>query len=111
MTIRPVGERPSAIEIAQQALAESVAQRRVIAELVARLEALERVGADEDGPAPQQLPSNWRPIKRAALAAGYAGESGIRAAIERAKRNGAKPWWCHRGSRIWVDLDRCPRRR
>lgn len=104
-TARQFGGAPTTAERLDRAL-------ELIAALSLRIEALEEKVADadgEDGPAPKPLPSNWRPIRQAAAAAGYAGESSIRKAIERAKRDGERPWWCYRGSRTWVDLDRCPR--
>jgi hypothetical protein len=105
-TTRPVGSRPSAFELAERALAETAVLRGVVVELLKRLEALE---GGEDGAAPKPLGSNWQPIKKAAVAAGYASESGLRAAMKRAQRNGEPPWWRLRGTRIYVDTDRCPR--
>jgi hypothetical protein len=105
-TARQFGAAPTTRELVDRLMA-------VVAEQGERLEALERKidGADgEDGPAPMPLPPSWMPIKQAAAAAGYAGESGIRKAMKRAKRNREPAWWCYRGSRTWVDLDRCPRR-
>jgi hypothetical protein len=103
MTTRRIGERPSAYEIALEALTIA----RALAE---RLESVEvKLGGNEDGPAPEPLPPNFVPIAEAADAAGFAGESGVRAAIKRAQRTGDRPWWRRAGSRIYVDVDRCPR--
>jgi hypothetical protein len=85
MTTRPIGERPSAYEIAREAL--TIAQA-----LAERLEAVEsKLGGSEDGQAPEPLPPSFLPIGEAAVAAGFASESGLRAAIKRAQRAGDPP--------------------
>jgi hypothetical protein len=106
---RTVGSRPSAFELAERALAETAVLRGVVIELGKRIETLEGARVGEDGATPKPLGPNWAPIKKAAITAGYAGESGLRAAIKRAQRNGEPAWWCLRGPRTYIDTDRCPR--
>jgi hypothetical protein len=76
---------------------------------LARITALEaRADAEDqlDGPAPAALPSSLQPIK-AAAAVGYS-ESGLRKARDRHVEG--PRWWRYLGGRLFVDLDRCPRR-
>jgi hypothetical protein len=82
---RPVGERPSAFEIAQKALEENAALRAAFTTMVARIEILERHagGAGDDGHAlPPLDPDRWKPIKEAAAILGYS-QSGLRKFIRR----------------------------
>jgi hypothetical protein len=79
-------------------------------EVLARIAALEaRADADDslDGPAPQPLPPNWVPIKAAAPLVGFS-ESGLRKAKDH--HTDGPRWWRYFGGRLFIDLDRCPRR-
>jgi hypothetical protein len=99
---RRFGSTPTSAEIAAEALALARA-------LVARVEALEKHrDGDEDGAAPRLLPPNWLPIGEAAKLLGFASESGLRKRMSTCE--GAR-WWCRRGSRIFIDCERAPRRR
>jgi hypothetical protein len=100
MTTRSAGERPSAYEIAQQAL--TIAQA-----LAERLEAVEaRLGGSEDGAPPAPLGPTWKPLKVAAAISGYSPSM-----LRKASKGGRAPWWEYRGPRVWVDTATCPRRR
>jgi hypothetical protein len=91
-------------------------QTRVIEHLQARVEALEgrpetseRQEVSEDGdPMPR---GSWHPIKAATSMAGFASGTSLRKHIAKAKRDGALAWWWFRQGRLWVDLDRAPRKR
>jgi hypothetical protein len=98
---RPLGEDPTAREVAEQALAENAALREVVAKLIARVEVLEKADdIDEDGPAPRPLPPNWKPLKRAAELSGYSPS-----ALRKLK---SPRWWKYDGGRVWVDTEVCP---
>jgi hypothetical protein len=64
------GTRPSAIEVAQQALAENAVLRDAFAELVARVEVFERKepgASGEDGHKPTSpAPPDWLSLRAAA---------------------------------------------
>jgi hypothetical protein len=80
----------------------------LIAALTERIEVLESardVDDQVDGPAPQPLPPNWKPIKAAAAVVGYS-----ESALRKASKGGRAVWWQTRGCRIWIDTDRCPRK-
>jgi hypothetical protein len=82
---------------------------RLLAEALARIEVLEAArDVDDaiDGPAPTPLSSSWKPIKTAAALVGYS-----ESALRKASKGGRAVWWQARGCRIWIDTDRCPRRR
>jgi hypothetical protein len=114
-TARLLGEAPTTAEIVamlqgqvvelQQAVAtqaaQIAAQAATISTLVARTEAEDQL----DGPVPQPLPSNWKPIKAAAEVVGYSPS-----ALRKASNGGRAQWWQTRGCRIWIDTARCPRR-
>jgi hypothetical protein len=100
---RPIGERPSAIEVAERAL-------ELIAKLSERIELIEsQLGGNEDGGPPAPGP-NLLPLKAAAQLTDFSA-TGLRKRISKAKRNREAPWWIWRISRLLVDLDRCPVRR
>jgi hypothetical protein len=100
---RPIGERPSAIELAEPAL-------ELISKLAERIELIEsRLRANEDGAPPVPGP-NLRPLKSAAPLIGFS-PSGLRKRMHKAERNREAPWWIWRISMLLVDLDRCPVRR
>ena len=111
-------------------LAEQVAElRAMVLDQARRIEALEAVqavnvvnddvlsdgrprAADpaecEDGaPMPR---GNWQPVKLACAKLNFS-PSGLRKAIARAGRQGGWPWHWYRAGRLWVDLDRAPRKR
>jgi hypothetical protein len=86
------------------------AQAEVIAEQAAQIAALQaRADADDavDGPAPQPLPDNWRPLPEAAKIAGFSW-SGLRKRIK-THREGPR-WWKRQGVRFLVDITAMPRR-
>lgn len=100
MTAR-LGTTPTMREDLDRALA-------LIAALTERIAAIEAKGdADDhlDGPAPQPLPPNWKPIKVASALVGYS-----ESALRKASKGGRAVWWQARGCRIWIDTDRCPRK-
>jgi hypothetical protein len=97
-TVPTTAER---VELLEQQLADALAR-------IAALESARDVDDQVDGSAPTALPSPpWFPIKKAAALVGYS-EPGLRKAIRR-HAGGAK-WWRYSGARLFVDIDRCPRR-
>jgi hypothetical protein len=107
---RPVGERPSALEVAQKALDENAALRSVITQLVWRLEALERrAGGDgDDGHASPPLdPAIWKPIKEAAQILGFS-QSGLRKHMKRWEAHAGYYWWTYRAGRLFIEVNAAP---
>jgi hypothetical protein len=91
--------------------------RGQIADLQARVAALE-VNPPDGGARPDLAESedgspmpggHWHPIKAAASMAGFASETSLRKHM--AKYSGTRPWWWYRAGRLWVDLNRAPRKR
>jgi hypothetical protein len=102
--------RLGATSTVREELDKALALIAVLAERIEAIEGQLAAQGDEDGPAPAPLASSWVPIKAAAALAGFS-ESGLRKRIDRAQLNGERrPWWHYRAGRLFVDVDRCPRR-
>jgi hypothetical protein len=110
-TGRPVGQRLSAIEVAERALAENMALRGMIGELVGRLEVLEAKAAGTDGedarsPA-RPSPLEWLPFPEAVKVTGFSA-SGLRRRIKH-HSNGPR-WWRWYAGKLFVHIPTAPRR-
>jgi hypothetical protein len=108
MTTARLGAAPTMREDLDRALALLAGQAEVIAAQGARISALEDqlvAAGDEDGPSPQPLPPQWKPIKAASALVGYSPTM-----LRKLNDGGRASWWAYRGSRIWIDTARCPRR-
>jgi hypothetical protein len=104
---RRFGEGPTARDIAEKAMAQAAELRVLLAEILARIVALEDqlvAAGDEDGPAPQPLPlpPNWKPLKQAVALSGFS-SSGLR-------KLRAPHWWKYVAGRVWIDTAACPRK-
>jgi hypothetical protein len=101
-TVPTTAERVSVLERL------AVEQAEVIAALTERIAVLEDqlvAAGDEDGPTPQPLPPNWKPIKAAAALVGRS-ESALLKAIKR-HRDGVR-WWRYDRGRVFANIDRLP---
>jgi hypothetical protein len=102
-TTPTLAERVLVLERVIAVQAEVIAaQGKRIAILESHTDAADAV----DGPAPQPLPANWKPLPEAAAIAGFSW-SGMRKKIT-TLRDG--PWWRRRGNRIFVDVTAMPRK-
>jgi hypothetical protein len=107
----PIGQRPSAIEVAERALSENATLRGIIATLVTRIEALERKvdgaeGEDARSPARPSLP-DWLPFPEAVKVTRFSA-SGLR---RRIKHHDAGPrWWQWFAGKLFVHIPTAPRR-
>jgi hypothetical protein len=102
MTAPRLGTAPTLREDLDRALDLIAA----MGERIAVLEAARDADAGEDGPPPQPLPDNWKPLPEAAEIAGYSW-SGLRKKIT-TLRDG--PWWKRRSNRILIDVTAMPRK-
>jgi hypothetical protein len=105
-TARQFGSAPTTRELVDRLITVVADMHARIDVLQQRVEMLEAKHlGDEDGRPPPPLPPSWAPLQRAAKAVGYS-PSMLRKLSDHCRAQ----WWQYRGSRVWVDTARCPRR-